>query len=413
MSRTELALLDSLMGADSGAGEAVVQRALAAMRAHLGMDVAYISEFVGDEMILREVDAPGQEALAKVGDAHSLNDTYCRHILAGRLPELMPNTAVVPLAAAMPITGALPIGRHMSVPVRLADGSEYGMFCCLGFAPDESLHERDLSMMRAFADLASFEINREVEAKKALGQARARINAVMGDHLFSIVYQPIVDIDTGHAIGLECLSRFQAGPPDDWFAKAADVGLGVALELAAIEKALSALPHFPEDIYLAVNASPDTILSGGLAAIIRDLPGYRLVLEITEHATVEDYDALRTALKPMRNRGVSVAIDDAGAGYSSLRHILALEPDLIKLDMSLTRNIGGDPARKALASALISFACDTGSRIIAEGVETAEEFATLRSLGVKKAQGYFLSRPMALDAAVRSFKSRSATASVA
>jgi GAF domain-containing protein len=149
MSRPEMALFDSLTGGE-GAG-AVVQRALAAIRAHLGMDVAYISQFVGDEMVLREVDAPGQETLVKVGDAHSLNDTYCRHILAGRIPELMPNTADHPLAASMPITGALPIGRHMSVPVRLADGSEYGMFCCLGFAPDESLHERDLNMMRAFA----------------------------------------------------------------------------------------------------------------------------------------------------------------------------------------------------------------------------------------------------------------------
>jgi len=413
MSRTEVALFDSLAGGERGEDASVVQRALAAMRAHLGMDIAYISQFVGDEMILREVDAPGQEALAKVGDAHSLNDTYCRDILAGRLPALMRNTAAEPLAASMPITGAIPIGRHMSVPVRLADGSEYGMFCCLGFAPDETLHERDLGMMRAFAELASFEINREVEAKRVMTEARSRINAVMGDQLFSIAYQPIVDIASGHPIGMECLSRFQSGAPDGWFAEAADVGLGVALELAAIDKALSALPHFPESIYLAVNASPETILSGGLATLMRDLPGYRLVLEITEHATVADYDALRAALKPLRDRGVSVAIDDAGAGYSSLRHILALEPDLIKLDMSLTRNICIDPARKALAAALISFARETGSRIIAEGVETAAELATLQALGVEKAQGYFLGRPMALEAALRLFAVRNTAANVA
>jgi EAL domain-containing protein (putative c-di-GMP-specific phosphodiesterase class I) len=401
-----MALFDSLTGGE-GAG-AVVQRALAAIRAHLGMDVAYISQFVGDEMVLREVDAPGQEALAKVGDAHSLNDTYCRHILAGRIPELMPDTAAHPLAASMPITGALPIGRHMSVPVRLADGSEYGMFCCLGFSPDESLHERDLNMMRAFAELAAFEINREVEASRIADEARARINAVMGDRLFSIVYQPIVDVGTGLPVGLECLSRFDSGAPDSWFAEAADVGLGVALELAAICRALDTLTAFPDDIYLAVNASPQTILNGDLAAIMSELPGYRLVVEITEHATVDDYDAVRAALRPLRNRGVSVAIDDAGAGYSSLRHVLALEPDLIKLDMSLTRNICLDPARKALAAALISFARETGSRIIAEGVETEAELKTLQALGVERAQGYLLGRPMALEAAVRLFRSRSA-----
>lgn len=407
MSRPGMALFDSLSG-ETGAGGAVVQRALAAIRAHLGMDVAYISQFVGDEMVLREVDAPGQEALAKVGDAHSLNDTYCRHILAGRIPELMPNTADHALAASMPITNALPIGRHMSVPLRLADGSAYGMFCCLGFQPDESLHERDLNMMRAFADFAAYEINREVEAKRAADEARSRINAVMGEQLFSIVYQPIVDIGAGHPVGLECLSRFHSGAPDGWFAEAAGVGLGVSLELAAIDKALSALSYFPESVYLAVNASPETILSGGLAEIMGELPGYRLVLEITEHATVEDYDAVRTALKPLRERGVCVAIDDAGAGYSSLRHILALEPDLIKLDMSLTRNICLDPARKALAAALISFARETGSRIIAEGVETEAERKTLQALGVERAQGYLLGRPMALDAAVQLFKARTA-----
>jgi EAL domain-containing protein (putative c-di-GMP-specific phosphodiesterase class I) len=404
MARSDTVLFDSLAAGASEAGDAVVQRALAAIRAHLGMDIAYISQFVGDEMILREVDAPGQAALAKVGDAHSLNDTYCRDILAGRLPELMPNTAAVPLAAAKPITAALPIGRHMSVPVRLADGSDYGMFCCLGFTPDESLYERDLAMMRAFADLAAFEINRDVETKKALDEARMRINAVMGDQMFSIVYQPIVDLVSGKPIGLECLSRFQSGGPDTWFAEAADVGLGVALELAAITKALSVLSFFPDSVYLAVNASPDTILSGGLGEIMSTLPGHRLVLEVTEHANVDDYDALRAALKPMRDRGVSIAIDDAGAGYSSLRHILTLEPDLIKLDMSLTRNIGLDPARKALAAALISFARETGSRIIAEGVETAEELATLRELGVEKAQGYFLGRPTPIDAALRLFE---------
>jgi len=150
-----------------------------------------------------------------------------------------------------------------------------------------------------------------------------------------------------------------------------------------------------------------------LVELMSELPGHRLVLEITEHATVEDYDALRAALRPLRGRGVSVAIDDAGAGYSSLRHILALEPDLIKLDMSLTRNICLDPARKALAAALISFARETGSRIIAEGVETAAELATLQSLGVEKAQGYFLGRPMALNAALRLFRARSVTENVA
>ncbi|OQW63124.1 MAG: diguanylate phosphodiesterase [Proteobacteria bacterium HN_bin10] len=395
-----------------GSGDAVVNRALKAIRAHLAMDVAYVSQFVGDNMVLRKVDAPGQEALAKAGDVHSLNDTYCRDILAGRLPELMADTALEPVAAAKPITQALPIGRHMSVPIRLEDGSVYGMFCCLGFTPDPSLRERDLQMMRAFADLAGYEISREVEAEKLQNETRSRVITAMSEDVFDIVYQPIVDAKEGRLIGFESLSRFRTGSPDVWFADAAGVGLGVELELAAIGKALGALALLPNSVYLAVNASPDTILSGQLNEILAGLPLDRIVLEVTEHSTVSDYDALSAALNAWRAQGVRLAVDDAGAGYSSLRHILALQPDLIKLDMSLTRNICLDPARKALAAALIGFARETGSHIIAEGVETEAELVTLRQLGVEKLQGYFLGRPMSLAASVRVCPTPAATRAI-
>lgn len=386
-----------------GPGGDAVNRALKVVRAHLGMDIAYVSEFIGDNMVLREVDAPGQEALAKVGDAHSLNETYCRDIMAGRLPELMPDTSHEPLAAAKGITAALPIGRHMSVPLRLPDGTAYGMFCCLGFAPDPTLRERDLQMMRAVAELAAFEISREVEATRAQQDKRDRIGAVLNDGLFGIVYQPIMNAATELPVGFECLTRFASGAPDAWFADAADVGLGVALEIAVIRQALAALYVIPSQNYLAVNASPQTILSGELESVFDPAMLSRIVLEVTEHSTVDDYDQLCAVLRGWRERGVRLAVDDAGAGYSSLRHILALQPDLIKLDMSLTRNICLDPARKALAAALIGFARETGSGIIAEGVETSAEFATLRALGVERVQGYFLGRPMPLEAATRLF----------
>ena len=98
---------------------------------------------------------------------------------------------------------------------------------------------------------------------------------------------------------------------------------------------------------------------------------------------------------------MQIAVDDAGVGYSSLQRILQLQPDLIKLDITLTRNISLDPARRALASALVAFARETGSGIIAEGVETQSELNTLRSIGIQKAQGYFLGRPMPIAEAVQ------------
>jgi len=128
----------------------------------------------------------------------------------------------------------------------------------------------------------------------------------------------------------------------------------------------------------------DAVLAGALRP---------LALEVTEHAPVEDYAVLRDALAPLRKSGIRLAIDDAGAGYSSLQHIIQLRPDIIKLDMSLTKSIDSDQARRALASALTFFAREVGSVIVAEGIETEAELATLQRLDVSRGQGYLLGRP--------------------
>jgi EAL domain-containing protein (putative c-di-GMP-specific phosphodiesterase class I) len=382
-----------------------LKRTLEAVRQHLGMQVAYVSEFSGGRTVFREVDAPGLEALVKPGDSRSLDEVYCMHILEGRLPELIPDTSLEPLAKAMPITAAANIGCHISVPIRLPDGRPYGMFCCVGFAANPSLNARDLQTMRAFADLAAFEINRDLQIREAAEGKRQRIASVLDSGQFAIVYQPIWDMQSRQAVGFECLARFSAQPsrpPNEWFGEAAEVGLGTALELAAIRLGLGVLPVIPAHLHLAINASVETIMSSEFAGVLGEIAPGRVTLEITEHTDVEDYARLLSVLQPLRQRGLKLAVDDAGAGYSSLRHILNLQPDCIKLDMGLIRHIDLDPARRALASALIAFARDTDSTIIAEGVETASEFATLQALGVEQVQGYFLGRPMPLEQALQS-----------
>lgn len=375
----------------------LVRRSLRAVRTHLGMEVAYISEFVGDRSLLREVDAPGLESRVKAGDSFALDDIYCRHILAGRLPQLIPDTSQEPLATALPITHMVPIGRHLSVPIRLADGSTHGMLCCLGFRADPSLRERDLQMMRVLADLTAFAITQDRAAADAIEEKRVRMANVIARQQYSVVYQPIWKVSTRRLLGFEALARFSAVPsrsPDQWFAEAAEVDMGAVLELAVLRTALSELAAFPAAMYLSVNVSAELILSGELVEALDGLPAQRIVLEVTEHAQIDDYDRLRRALRPLRDRGIRLAVDDAGAGYSSLQHILQLQPDLIKLDTSLTRDIDTDAARRALTCALVGFATSTGCRIIAEGVESAPEMEALRAIGVEKAQGYFLGRPM-------------------
>lgn len=402
MSEQQSALAEMLRSTsgDDPSSDNLVKRALEAVRLHLGMQVAYVSEFQGNNSIFREVDAPGLEALIKPGDTASLDDIYCRHILEGRLPQMIPDTSEIPLARDMPITKAANIGSHMSVPLRLPDGSAYGMFCCIGTQANPSLNERDLNMMRAFADLAAFQIKRDLDARRSSDERISRVVRAIEDHQIAMVYQPIWRISDRRPIGVEALARFSATPtrpPNIWFDEAHEAGLGATLELAAIAEAMASLSVLPESAYLSINASPATILTPAFGDVMARAPASRVVLEITEHASVENYTSLIDAPAALRQTGMRVAVDDAGAGYSSLKHILQLKPDFIKLDIGLTRDIDRDPARRAMAAALIAFAHHTGSRIVAEGVETALELDTLGELGADAAQGYYLARPAALD----------------
>lgn len=397
-----MSLIDDLrqpMGPAGADNHGAIGRMLESVRRHLGMDVAYISEFVGDRSIFRAVDAPGMEALVRVGDARALDDVYCRHILEGRLPELMPDTSRFALAAALPITAAAPIGAHMSVPLRMADGSVYGMFCCLSPHPDATLNERDLQVMRAFADVAAEQIDRERAAEDEKNAKRARIEQLMQRGGMETVFQPIFSFSSARPSGFECLTRFTAEPrrsPDKWFQEAEQVGLGIDLELAAARLALASAAELPTDTYITVNASADALMSDGLREALGAFPMERLILELTEHAEVREYDALAARLTELRQTGARIAIDDAGAGYAGLQHIVQLRPDLIKLDMALTRHVDTDQSRRALASALIYYARETGCEIVAEGIETEGELLTLKALGVHRGQGYLLGRPMPL-----------------
>lgn len=389
-----------LLGSLTAAAPDDLSAGLSAIRRHLGMEVAYISSFEGGDSVFQTVDAPGLEHLIKPGDRRSLDDVYCLHILAGRLPELMADTADHALAQAMPITAAVPIGAHMSVPVRGADGEALGMFCCLSPTPNRTLNERDLQVMRVFADIAAERIQHRLEAGREAAATRQRIQDVLDAQRFTLLFQPICDLPSNRLVGFEALCRFTPPPlrtPDRWFADAFAAGLGVQLELAVARAAIAAAENLPEATSLSINVSPQTVLSGKLQGIRPT--SRRIVLEITEHAPVDDYAALAEALAPLRRAGMQIAIDDAGMGYSGLQHILQVRPDLVKLDMSLTRDIDTDSARQALAAALIFYGRQTGCTIIAEGIETEAELAMLRRLGVPSGQGYLLSRPLDLAAA--------------
>lgn len=383
-----------------------IDRILRAVREHLGTEIAFVSRYVeNDEKELTHVDSDLDLPMGP-GFRDPRENSYCWHIAEGRLPELIQDPADHPFTATMGITDFLPVGCHLNVPLRLSDGTLYGSFCCLSRAPDRSMNDRDVGVLRAFAALAVEQIETSLDYDYRSQRINKRITKLIDDRAMQIHQQPIHSIKSGKPVGLECLARFPDAMmrgPDKWFEEAAEIGRGLELELLAVECALRSLEKVPTDYYVSVNASPDTIISGRLHQMLEHAGKTNLVVEVTEHQEVDDYPALKKALKPI-SEYARIAIDDVGSGYAGLRHLVDLAPDMLKLDMTLTRDIHQDLARCALVGAMVRFAEAIGSKLIAEGVEYAEEAEVLKKLGVEYGQGYYYAKPMPVEEAVKYLK---------
>jgi EAL domain-containing protein (putative c-di-GMP-specific phosphodiesterase class I) len=266
----------------------------------------------------------------------------------------------------------------------------------IGLAREPPTRDR-LDSMRAAARTIVEELDRAEAVKERRAEA-VRIGRLMRQQAIAMVFQPIVELSTGRHVGFEALARFhRRAAPGRWFAEAARVGVGTALELLAIRLALEDFTLVPPDSFLAVNLSPPALASPGLATILERVDGHRVVFELTEHAGVESYGVLDRVLQPFRERGVRLAIDDVGAGFASLKHVIRLSPDMLKLDISLTTRIDTDRVRRALVASLVTFAEQVGTILTAEGIATGRELDVLMDLGVRFGQGYFLGRPKPLS----------------
>ncbi len=254
-----------------------------------------------------------------------------------------------------------------------------------------------LSTAEEFAVVASALLGPAIAERDRADALRRTLREVLRTRSFSPVFQPIVELASHEIVGFEALTRFDSGQrPDLCFADAWSVGLGPELELATMRAAVERAKELPSGVFLDLNASPRLL---AYPEQLRDTlysSGRPLVIEITEHETIDDYDAIRRAI---RNLGsdVRVAVDDAGAGVANFGHIIDLRPDFLKLDISLVRRVDSDLGRQAMVVGMRHFSQTTGCRLIAEGVETPEEADTLTSLGVEFGQGYLLGRPEPID----------------
>ncbi len=226
-----------------------------------------------------------------------------------------------------------------------------------------------------------------------LARTRAELRALLDAHAFHPVFQPIVALDTGAVLGYEGLTRFDDGrPPTSLFAAARRVGLDRELESATLAAVLDEWARLGSGTLLNVNVSPDFVLDRHVLPelLARTTPG-KVVLEITEQSPVSDYEGLRAALSALPE--VRLAIDDAGAGFASFRHIVELRPAYIKIDRDLVAGLDLDPAREALVAGLVHFADRTGAILVAEGIETEAEREAVLHAGVRYGQGFLLGRP--------------------
>jgi EAL domain-containing protein (putative c-di-GMP-specific phosphodiesterase class I) len=378
--------------ADLTACEARLERIVEFAHRQLSLDVAYVSEFREGQRLYRAVS--GDAASFNIARTHGLPAvaTLDQRMVAGTIPNVICDTSADERVADLFVTRYARIGAYVGVPIRLSDGTLYGALACVGHEPDHTLDECSKGLLSMLGKL----IIDDLEQERGREDLRAAIGALIKSDELDVAYQPVVELDGGRCVGLEALARFPEpfGPPDETFAAAGEIGLGVELERCAMRRAAEILPRLAPGQFLALNASPAALLAMARGAVhIEDVPWERIVVEVTEHSAIEAYAALKQELAPLRQRGLRIAVDDVGAGYASLRHVLELRPDFIKLDRWLIDGVAEDGGRRAAVSAFVALAGELGSTVIAEGVERGEDLEALRELGLDAAQGYLLGGP--------------------
>lgn len=279
----------------------------------------------------------------------------------------------------------------------MSDGRLVGLFIRGVRTGAATPHQRQLAAAIDIADTITSLLSPRLADHGARAASRAELELLLESDGFRPVFQPIIDLRDERTVGYEALTRFDDGvAPLVRFTEATDLGLGRMLETATLAAAIRAAAQLPEEAYLSLNVSPELLLEpDALVRLVPLLEERQLVLELTEHDPIDDYVAVREAVGNF-GRVVDLSVDDTGSGFASLSHVLALDPAFVKLDRSWIQGIDGDPARQALVAGLAYFAGETGCRLVAEGIETAEEHATVSSLGVHLGQGFLFGRPSAI-----------------
>jgi EAL domain-containing protein (putative c-di-GMP-specific phosphodiesterase class I) len=237
------------------------------------------------------------------------------------------------------------------------------------------------------------------EAAEAQLSARLeRIRRALDGDVLTMAFQPIFDLRDGTVMGAEALARFTLEPakgPDSWFAEAASLGLGVELEMVAVHAALAGLEHLPPHLFLPINASPATVGAPQFMDALSSVDASRVVVEVPELAVASSGRDLAGAFDRLRRIGVRFALDDVGryANTNGYEHVTLLDPEFIKLDIVLCRNVHLDIDRQDRVREVLESTTGSGATVIAEGLQARGEIDALRRLGVQHGQGFYLALP--------------------
>jgi PAS domain S-box-containing protein len=256
---------------------------------------------------------------------------------------------------------------------------------------------RHLRVASELATHAGPTLGPQLDGYEPAGATAIEIRAVIDEARYTPVFQPICELATRRPVGWEALTRFDDGePPLRRFIKARTCGLAEDLELACGRRAIASFTRLAHPGWLSLNVSPALVASGRAELLLAGV-STQVVLELTEQVPFDDYARVRGAVDLLDPQPM-LAVGDAGAGYASLRHVLELRPDFVKLEPAFVRGIDLDAGRQAMVAGMIHYAAEHGTRIIAQGVETEPERLTLVRLGVELGQGFLLGVPSATGA---------------
>jgi EAL domain-containing protein (putative c-di-GMP-specific phosphodiesterase class I)/CheY-like chemotaxis protein len=397
--RSRLSATESLVGLDAGAGIEDIATAICdALITETGGPTAGLYMFASTRraVLLAGRGLPGRDAPPGL----DISEVVSSYLFAkARRGPWAGQAADLPIDSTRPPVPPSANDRAFIVAPIVRDDHPIGVLF-VGGPPGTrplSLGRSHFATLLDFAATAGMLLGADFLRVSDDETAKDALRARYGEHRYCTHFQPVVELVGGLTVGYEALTRWDDGAPADApFAEARRIGMSIEIEIETLRSALIAATELPGGGWLSVNLSPQTIMEyQGLPELLAGA-GKPIVVELTEHDRIDNYDELRARIAAL-GQGVRVAVDDAGAGYSTLSHVLALEPAFVKLDLSWIHGIDRNRPRQAMITGLVHFANETGCELIAEGVETVEELEVVRHLGVTFGQGFFMG-PAALAA---------------